>query len=376
MNESSSSDCKTNITGHRLQDRLTENPGTIIKNHFGGYQRHSPRFILGYWSTRCLGAPLRMILSAAQIDHWVLLYDAKEEEAEDDDDWDKSSWLRDKEWLQKDHPLINLPFLVDCAANDRVISQSYAIAMYLGRELKLFGASTREKISYCEELLCEITDLRDLMLDFAYKTDQSTCEADAKIMLRAAATRHVDKLERVLKRAYPDAEDRQFNGSDFNSIVFSMQSVVHLDGENFTVPDFYLWEILDQFEGLCKRLGLPNCFGDARTYTKIIGPKHWENQNPTTIYPYLKEFHDHFLDLPANHVYAAQYELGSMQDMSTIRLPYNSPYARFGSCPDPLKIYVRGQEVPWRNQGVVEKSYTRIDSGIEYWEDGVVPKQS
>ena len=83
-----------------VKDRIR--PDTIIKNHYGGYQRHSPRFIVGYWSIRGLGAPIRMLLSAAQIDHWVVMYDVKDDC--DSAGWDKSSWEADKAWLQKISP--------------------------------------------------------------------------------------------------------------------------------------------------------------------------------------------------------------------------------------------------------------------------------
>ena len=65
----------------KIQDRLK--PDTIVKNEYEGYQGHSPRFIVGYWSIRGLGAPIRMLLSAAQINHWVAMYDVKEKNKAD-----------------------------------------------------------------------------------------------------------------------------------------------------------------------------------------------------------------------------------------------------------------------------------------------------
>lgn len=87
-----------------------------------------------------------MMLSAARIDHWVVLYDVVENNEENGGGWDKSTWLRDKEWLKEDFPFINLPFLVDCPDDDEtiVVSQTNAILSHLGRELRMFGRSPRE----------------------------------------------------------------------------------------------------------------------------------------------------------------------------------------------------------------------------------------
>lgn len=57
-----------------------------------------------------------------------------------------------------------------------------------------------------------------------------------------------------------------------------------------------------------------------------------------------------------------------------MELPYNSPYSRFGSDPVTHGAYIRGQEAPWHNQGVVMNTYTRISSEIEYWDDAAVEK--
>ena len=78
-----------------------------------------------------------MLLSAAQIDHWVVMYDVQESESSANG-WEKSSWLNDKEWLKKDFPLMNFPFLVDCVEH-KVLSQTNAILSHMGRQLKMMG---------------------------------------------------------------------------------------------------------------------------------------------------------------------------------------------------------------------------------------------
>ena len=320
-------------------ERLTKNPGTIIQNHYGNMDNGSekpPRFILGYWCTRCLGAPLRMILSAAQVNHWVLLYDAKEDNR---GGWDKSCWFQDKEWLQKNFPFINLPFLVDCSTG-QIISQTNAIAMYLGRELNLLG-KTKQETAQCEELLNELTDLRNLMLDFAYKTDQKTIETEAKDVLEKSHV-HFNKIEQHFKQEY-------------SSSKIQMSKVCHLVGNRYSVPDFFLWECLDQFEGLCTRFKIQSPLGG----------------DPDNAYPHLSSFYQIFSEDPVNQPYLSQYDLaghglvGKNSVPNGIQLPYNSPYARFGSCPNPTDVYIRGQKTPWRARGIIKQRYPRIKTEID-----------
>ena len=88
----------------RIQDRLR--PDTIVKVTYND-QGEDPRFITGYWSIRGLGAPIRMILSAAQVNHWIVMYDVTEE---GETGWSKETWLNDKEWIRDGYNcLANLP---------------------------------------------------------------------------------------------------------------------------------------------------------------------------------------------------------------------------------------------------------------------------
>lgn len=291
-----------------IKDRLK--PDTTVKVSFGDSGAEAPRFIIGYWSIRGLGAPLRMMLSAAQVDHWVLLYDAIEE---GESGWSRASYLADKQWLKDEfNPLMNLPFLVD-VENDRVICQTNAIFLFLGRELNFMGSSKQEQ-SNCEELLCELMDLRDAMVDFAYGTDGSKEKA---IICYNSATRHLHKLELHLEREYQG----------------SKTDVCHLVGFKFTAPDFQCFELLDQYRGLCTVYDLPLIFRDM---------------------PHVSQFFNSFQKLPENAAYLSSF-LGT-------DLPYNSPYAKFGSNSKTLGQYVRGQDSPWRSKGVCCQNYMLKDS--------------
>lgn len=139
-----------------LKDRLK--PDSTYKVAYGDDldSLENPRYIIAYWSIRGLASPLRMMLTAAQVNHWVIFYDVKEIP---DGKWSKDSYLHDKSWLKEEYnPLMNLPFLVDCA-NDTVISQTNAIFTFLGRELNMLGSNSQDQ-TICEELLCEVMDIR------------------------------------------------------------------------------------------------------------------------------------------------------------------------------------------------------------------------
>lgn len=55
-----------------IRERLA--PDTRLKIHFEGNSKDKPRFLVAYWSIRGLGAPIRAMLHAAQVDHEVGTY--------------------------------------------------------------------------------------------------------------------------------------------------------------------------------------------------------------------------------------------------------------------------------------------------------------
>jgi glutathione S-transferase len=303
-----------------IKDRLK--PDTTYKIFYGDQRKdlHNPRFILGYWSIRGLGAPLRMMLSAADVNHWAILYDMVEKE---EGSWGCESFMKDKVWLHKEYsPLVNLPFLIDCE-HDQVISQANAIYAYLGRKLNMLGDNEHDQAK-CEELLCEIMDLRNIMVGHAYQKvdDDHTVVADE-------AKRILDKLEIHLEREYPDAL----------KISQGRSKICHLVGWRFSSPDFHLWEMLDQFHGYCQyHLIPPLCTPISR--------------------PYLYAFKDNFESLTENSAYLRS---------RLMLLPYNNPYAQFGNIPlnytSMVTEYIHGQGTTWRKQGIVEEQRTSQMSG-------------
>lgn len=178
----------------------------------------------------------------------------------------------------------------------------------------------------CEELLCEIMDLRNIMVGHAYQKvgDEHNTVADG-------AKRILDKLEIHLEREYPDALR---SSSDRSNIC-------HLVGGKFSSPDFHLWEMLDQFQGYCQYYLIPSLYTPPSR-------------------PYICAFKENFESLPQNAAY-----LGSR----LMLLPYNNPYAQFGNTPfyapmglpteymnqSPWINPCHSQATSWRKQGIVEE---------------------
>eukprot|EP00546_Thalassionema_frauenfeldii_P006568 CAMPEP_0178910478 /NCGR_PEP_ID=MMETSP0786-20121207/9119_1 /TAXON_ID=186022 /ORGANISM="Thalassionema frauenfeldii, Strain CCMP 1798" /LENGTH=295 /DNA_ID=CAMNT_0020582733 /DNA_START=93 /DNA_END=980 /DNA_ORIENTATION=+ len=251
----------------------------------------APRFVLGYWSIR--GQPLRMMLSASRVPHWVAMYHVKEVQPEG---WDKESWYKDKAWMSEEYnPFANLPFLIDTQTKI-IICQTNAIYSYLGKELNMLG-SNKIEAAKCEELLCEIYDLRNVMVGFAY--NKSVSGDTAKKCLKSGII-HFQKFERHLQN-------------------YTGRSKGFLVGKRLTAPDFHLFEMYFQFDSLSKYYKI-----DDIALEKIL--------------PLLAENFQTFQSLKENQMYL------NSSDLYT-NLPFNNPYALFGSDSVTNGIYQRGKGV-------------------------------
>jgi hypothetical protein len=237
----------------------TKGAGTTVQITFDqGEEKSTPKYALGYWSIRGLGAPLTMMLCASKVPFSLFLYDIIEKKGEEGG-WD-SDYFGAKPGYIKDYktPLWNLPFFVD-RENENVICQTNAVFAYLGRVCNMLGSDIKST-SQCEQLLCEIYDLRDFVVRFAY----GPTDACPKEML-TNAKKHLSKLESWLELEAKAADKKD------------EVKVVHLVGGKFSAPDFHLFEMLDQVAAFAKYFDLGDLFAD---------------------YPRLKDFKDGFAALP------------------------------------------------------------------------------
>jgi len=280
---------------------------------FPGTESDTPRFGLGYWSIRGLGAPLTMMLCAAQKPFTLFLYDIVER----DSGWGSDYFAAKKGYIQEyKNPLWNLPFCAD-RQEKRVICQTNAVFAHIGRVCGFMGQDSVTE-SQCEELLNEIYDLRNVMTGFAYGGPVGEKDGDIAKETLQGAMKHLKKLEAYLELQSASLESSGDKGQKAEG---------YLVNGKMSAPDFHLFEMLDQFEGLCKYYNLGDLFESL---------------------PRLKAFKMSFGSLPENQFY-----LNSWLHKD---LPYNNCMARFGSLPGP-KTYTHGKSASmatWRNKGTMK----------------------
>jgi hypothetical protein len=286
----------------------TKAAATTVEIDFG--DRSAPKkYALGYWSIRGLGAPITMMMCAAKVPFTLFLYDVVED---GESGWTSDYFAAKGDYIKKfKQPLWNLPFCVD-RENKRVISQSNACLAFLGRAACGMFGDDEIASSECEQLLCEIFDLRNNMVRYAYGSGGDVSSVVAK------GRAHLKKLEAWLEIQAAN----EINGKK------RKVQVAHLVNGKFSAPDFHLYEMLDQYEALAKENGQDLYDGLNR----------------------IKEFKALFSALPENQFY--------LNSWLHKELSFNNCSARFGSLPGP-KTYVHGdsaKEATWRRKGVVELS--------------------
>lgn len=285
----------------------TKAAGTTVEIDFGD-KTIPKRHAVAYWSIRGLGAPLTMMMCAAKTPFTLFLYDIVEQ---GESGWN-SDYFAAKDGYIKEfkQPLWNLPYCVD-RENKTVTSQTNAIFAHLGRACGMLG-DDQIATSECEQLLCEIYDLRNVVIDYAYSEKSDVSSVLAK------ANGHLNKLDQWLEIQAEKMEQNLENGS----------RVVHLVNDKYSAPDFHLYEMLDQLEALAKE-------NKQELYTNLTR---------------VKEFKEGFEALPENQFY--------LNSWLHKELPFNNCMAQFGSLPGP-KTYVHGEsakDATWRGKGVIELS--------------------
>ena len=120
--------------------------------------------IVGYWNIKGLASALRMSCHFAGVPYKVHSYAL-------DETFNRDEWLTQaKLELKEKNAYINLPYVID---GDIVITQSNACMSYLGRKLNQWG-NDEISIIKCEQLLCELMDLRNSVVRFSYPATSDT----------------------------------------------------------------------------------------------------------------------------------------------------------------------------------------------------------
>eukprot|EP01040_Poterioochromonas_malhamensis_P004635 gene4635-4967_t len=250
---------------------------------------------VGYWNIRGLAAALRMMVMYRGVTLKADNYDCVENATKDG--FDRSDWFNKKPEFKAKHPLMNLPYVMD---GDMVVVQTNACFTYLGRRLNLLGKNDLE-LCQCEQLLCEIMDIRNQLIDYVYPEPRKSAADWFKAA--CAPGRGLDKLNQWLEKKY--------EGGSSETVFFV--------GDEASAPDFHIWEILDQLCAMAK-------------FYKI--------DSPLTSFSKLSAFHRLFGELPGNKRYF---------ESKLSLLPCNNTSARcFGATPEGGS-YVFGQATPWFN---------------------------
>jgi hypothetical protein len=151
--------------------------------------------------------------------------------------------------------------------------------------------SNWQQYSECEQLLCEIMDVRNTVVNMVYGS--RPLDEHAWLQSLAMPGESLSKLELWLERNHNRAEQQQQAGDVF------------FVGSAPTAPDFHIWEILDQ----------------------LLAMSHHFHHEPDVLetFPYLRKFHAMFAQLPGNQRYFQS---------SLSKLPCNNITAkRFGAIP-------------------------------------------
>jgi glutathione S-transferase len=201
--------------------------------------------------------------------------------------WDASHWFDAKPELKEKNPLMNLPYII---VGEEVVSQSNACMLALGRKLNMLG-STEAQLSECEQLLCEVMDLRDKIIETSYIHSAAISEDSARALITDVSSKNgcLTKLELWLTR---ERITRGFTGH-------------YLVGDKASAPDFHLFEMLDQYSHFARYFNIDASLLETNFHN-------------------LHHFYEHFKAHPQNRAYF---------NSVLARLPINNKMAAFGSTP-------------------------------------------
>jgi glutathione S-transferase len=165
-------------------------------------------------------------------------------------DFDKSCWFEVKDTVLGDYPFANLPYLID---GEIVVTQSNAILRYVARKADpdLLGC-TPEEAMRVDIMLEEGMDLRNGTVGMAYGPAGGDYEA-ALPAYEEALRDHLAKLSRFLGYS------------------------PYFAGENLTVCDFPLYELLDQNELMVNGVlsAFPNLKAFHARFAALAAIKHF-----------------------------------------------------------------------------------------------------
>lgn len=189
----------------QLQQQLAAAQAGASDNSAATTEDLSTKPILGYWAIRGLAAQIRYMFYYCNVDFEDKLY-----EVGDAPDFDKSSWLNEKNELGLEYP--NLPYLID---GDTKLTETVAIMQYVAKKYSpsLLGSSAQE-VGRISMLLDKVGTLKMDSTMPCYMTGD---------------------VEAIIEKSRPTLA----------GIVQAMGESEWIAGSNLTWLDFYFAELLD-----------------------------------------------------------------------------------------------------------------------------------
>ena len=256
------------------------------------------KIILGYWSTKGLGSASRQMIIYAGIPLVAKIYKVLPKEENGEINYEGSSWHdNDKIELKKKNSLINLPYLQFFKDDEEyVISHSNTCLTFLGKEVGMFGQTSKEQIA-CEQLLQESVDLRSVLTKFAYthfQSEEDELQAAKEVFTSAFENSNSGKLQKF--------EHWLISKSNEETKLF-------LIGNNISSPDFNLFDTLELYYVFLK-------------HYKFVKNINSDNFYEQLGFPLVSKFFLNFKTLPKMQKY-----FNSM----LYQFPFTNKSAKFGS---------------------------------------------
>jgi hypothetical protein len=193
------------------------------------------------------------------------------------------AWTEHKPALKDKHPLMNLPYVIDHASG-KIVTQTNACFLFLGRKLKMLGKS-EDDLCDCEQLLCEVMDVRNKVIDYSYGGEMTPADW---LLTVCSPNGNIGKLNLWLERKYASRD-----AASTEPLFFV--------GDEVSAPDFHIFEMLDQIRGLAKFHACSDPFEGALS---LLGAFH-------TLFAALPDnqryFQSKLYALPCNNIMAKNY---------------------------------------------------------------------
>lgn len=243
-----------------------------------------PRFTMGYWQMRGLGAAIRMLLHWGKCTHGGAEMNFKDVQYAQDADGVNEWFKRDKVEMIKDaNPLANIPYLID-HEEKKTIVQFLCICDYLGRKIGVdeTDENSDQRLRNAQ-IAMEIFDLRNSVIRLVYKFPNS-------VRTQSEFYERLPEHLGACKKTYEKLESwLQFH--DFT--YFAKKDAV-------SSCDFHAFEMIDQHE-------------HYQTLVRGKDGEAVEKQDMLSEFPRLKKFHAEMKSRPELKAYFESKEYKEFQ---------------------------------------------------------------